>query len=172
MRDKSDPALDSSSIGSRSLNHAAVKGALFASETERLPPVVPLSIIRVGEITNWREKYQLSEDVVIRVSEALEISLAKLNPPSWRTLIAMQNLGDLEGRVIGVVNVLYSYSISPLNGGEGRYHLHPRIRELPVHEIPKRERKHHPVFESRWTKKFAFMGLPGFSSIWRAAGGL
>ncbi|WZZ50775.1 hypothetical protein YC2023_050882 [Brassica napus] len=45
-------------------------------------------------------------------------------------------------------------------GGEGRYH--PRNRELPVQEIPKNERKRHPVFDGRWTEKFAFMRLPGF----------
>ncbi|WZZ78187.1 hypothetical protein YC2023_098759 [Brassica napus] len=79
----------------------------------------------------------------------------------------MQNLGDLEGLVIGVAEGLYSYSISPLNGGEGRYHLHPHNKELPVQEISKKERKRHPVFDGRWTEKFAFMRLPGFSSVWR-----
>ncbi|KAF3557673.1 hypothetical protein F2Q69_00012700 [Brassica cretica] len=46
-------------------------------------------------------------------------------------------------------------------GGEGRYH--PRNRELPAQEIPKNERKRHPVFDGRWTEKFAFMRLPGHS---------
>ena len=66
------------------------------------------------------------------MSEALEISLGKLNPPSWRTLIALQNLGDLESLTIGVVEVMYSYAITQLNGGERRYHLHPHGGELPV----------------------------------------
>ena len=83
----------------------------------------------------------------------------------------MQNLGDLEGLTIGVTDVWYSYAISPLNGGEWRYHLHPRGRELPVQEILKKERKRHPVFDGRWTEKFAFMHLLGFSYVWRAAGG-
>ncbi|KAH0903447.1 hypothetical protein HID58_042950, partial [Brassica napus] len=83
--------------------------------------------------------------LVAKVSEALEISLGKLNPPSWKTLIAMQNLG--------------------------RYHLHPSGMELPVQEISKKERKRHPVFDGRWTDKFAFMHLPEFSSAWRTAGG-
>lgn len=106
------------------------------------------------------------------MSEALGISPGLLNRPSWRALIAMQNLGDLEGLVTGVAEVLYSYSNSPLNGGEGRYHLHPRNRELPVQEIPKNERKRHPAFDGRWTEKLTFMRLPGVSLVWHLACGL
>ncbi|KAH0879421.1 hypothetical protein HID58_066815, partial [Brassica napus] len=229
MRGKSDPALGSSSIGDRvrsknrvgvepcesmdSSNHsldltseieglrrAVVESAPPASEAGRLHPMGPLSVIGVEEVAGWREKFELSDDVDIRVpgpiervsdfdvdkvpvyegffksgfrdrvhslvakvSEALGISPGQLNLPSWRALIAMQNLGDLEGLVIEVAEVLYSYSISPLNGGEGRYHLHPCNRELP--------RKRHPAFDGRWTEKFAFMRLPGFSAVWRLAGG-
>ncbi|KAF2579668.1 hypothetical protein F2Q68_00005164 [Brassica cretica] len=160
----------------------------------------------VEEVAGWREKFEISDDVDIRVSgpvdrvsdfdvdevhvyegffesdfrdrvpsfvakvsEALGISPGQLTPPSWRALIAMQNLGDLEGLIIGVAEVLYSYSISPLNGGEGIYHLHPRNRELPVQQISKNERKRHPVFDSRWTEKIAFMRLPGLSPVWRLA---
>ena len=95
--------------------------------------------------------------LVVKVLEALEISPGQLNPPSWKILIAMQNLGDLEDLTIGIAEVLYSYGISPLNGGERRYHLHPRGRELPVQEIQKKERKRHPVFDGRWTEKFAIL---------------
>ncbi|WZZ88663.1 hypothetical protein YC2023_117242 [Brassica napus] len=109
--------------------------------------------------------------LVAKVSEALEISPGQLNPPSWRILIALQNLGDLEGLTIGVAEVLYSYAITPLNGGERRYHMHPRGRELPVQEIVKRERKRLPVFDRRWTEKFAFIYLPGFSTVWCTSGG-
>ena len=35
-----------------------------------------------------------------------------------------------------------------------------------VREILKKERKRLPAFEGNWTEKFAFMHLPGFSSIW------
>ncbi|KAF3590525.1 hypothetical protein DY000_02022118 [Brassica cretica] len=88
-------------------------------------------------------------------------------PPAWRTLIALQNLGDLYGLVIGVADVLCSYSVSPLSGAEWRYCLHPRGKEPPVREVPKNERKRLPAFEGNWTEKFAFMHLPGFSSIWQ-----
>ncbi|KAL0696062.1 hypothetical protein Bca4012_063242 [Brassica carinata] len=107
------------------------------AETERLPPVGPLSPIGVEEVESWKQRFSLSNEVVIRIpgpsdrvsdfevnevpvyegffesgfidrvpslvakiSEAFGISLGQLNPPSWRTLIAMQNLGDLEGLTI------------------------------------------------------------------------
>ncbi|KAF3557919.1 hypothetical protein F2Q69_00013496 [Brassica cretica] len=107
--------------------------------------------------------------LVAKVSEALEISPGQLNPPSWRILVALQNLGDLEGLTIGVAEVLYSYAITPLNGGEQRYHLRPRGGELPVQEVVKKERKRLPVFDGHWTEKFAFMYLPGFSTVWCTA---
>ncbi|KAG2275799.1 hypothetical protein Bca52824_058354 [Brassica carinata] len=172
MRGKSDPALGSSLISDMGLSRVAVESTPPAAEGARLSPVGPLSVIGVEEVAGWREKYEIPDDVDIRVLESLEISPGQLNPPSWSALIAMQNLGDLEGLVIGVAEVLYSYSISPLNDGEGRYHLHPHNRELPVREISKNERKRHRVFDSRWTEKFAFMHLPGFSPVWRLAGGL
>ncbi|KAF3602744.1 hypothetical protein F2Q69_00036259 [Brassica cretica] len=49
---------------------------------------------------------------------------------------------------------------------ESRYHLHPRGGELPVQEIVKKERKRLPVFDGRWTEKFAFMYLLCFSTVW------
>ena len=179
-----------------------------SAEVCEFPLVGPLSSIGVNEVANWRAKYHLSDDVVIRipgpidrfsdfevdevpvyevffesgfrdqvpslvakVSEALEISPGQLNPPSWRTLTALQNLGDREGLTIGVAEVLHSYAITRLNGGERRYHLHPRGRELPVQEITKKNRKRVPAFDGRWTEKFAFMYLPGFSPVWCTAGG-
>ena len=108
--------------------------------------------------------------LVEKVSEELEISSGQLNPPSCIILIALQNLCDLEGLSIGVAEVLYSFAITPLDGGERRYHLHPR-GELPVQEVVKEERKRLPVFDGHWTEKVAFMYLPGFSTVWCTAGG-
>ena len=166
-------------------------------------------MIGAEEVAVWRKKYELPDDVVIRIpdpedmvsdfgvdevpvyegyfaygfrgqitslvakiSETLGIYPGQLNPPAWRTLIALQNLGDLYGFVIGVAEVLCSYSVSPLSNAEWRYYLHPRGKEPPVREIPKKERKRLLAFEGNWTKKFAFMHLPGFSSIWQLEGRL
>ncbi|KAH0926446.1 hypothetical protein HID58_018702 [Brassica napus] len=181
-------------------------------ETSPLPegggslPVGPISEIGVEEVAFWRQKFYLSENLVIQipgpldtvsdfragevliyegffesgfrdqvpsliveVSRAVNISPGQLNPPAWRILIAMQNLGDLEGLVVGVAEVLYCYSVFPLNGGERSYHLHPRGGMLPVQKLSRSEKKHHPVFEGIWASKFAFMSLPGFSSTWHTA---
>lgn len=43
-----------------------------------------------------------------KVSEMLEISPGQLNPPSWRTMIAIQNLGDFKNLALGVDEVQYS----------------------------------------------------------------
>ncbi|KAL0771663.1 hypothetical protein Bca101_036814 [Brassica carinata] len=190
------------------LRNASVGEAPLLPGGDKLSSVCPLSIIGVEEVVNWRKKFRLPDDVIIRIpgpfdrvldfelgeihvyegffesgfrdqipslvaeiSNAVKISPGQLNPPSWRILIAMQSLGDLEGFTIGVAEVLYCYSVSSLNGGEFRYHLHPRGKVLPVRKLSKAERKRCPVFEGCWTSKFAFMPFPGFSPTWCAAGG-
>ncbi|KAH0866860.1 hypothetical protein HID58_073882, partial [Brassica napus] len=181
------------------------KAISFTGRGSRYPPIGPPSVIGAEEVSFWRKKYELPDDVAIRVpdpenrvsdfgvdevpvyegyfpsgfrdhipslvakiSETLGISPGQLDPPAWRTLIALQNLGVLNGLGIGVAEVMCSYSVSPLSGTEWRYyHLRPRGKEPPVREILKKERKRLPDFEGNWTEKFAFMHLPVFSSIWR-----
>ena len=77
-----------------------------------------------------------------------EISPSQLNPPSWRLLVAIQNLDDLEHLSFGINEVLFSYHLAPLNGGEGRFHLRPRSGLPIVVELPKSDRK-----GSAFTKK-------------------
>ncbi|KAH0939081.1 LOW QUALITY PROTEIN: hypothetical protein HID58_006542 [Brassica napus] len=172
------------------------------AEGNQYPPIGPPSVIGVEEVADWRIKYNIPADVIIRVpgpedrvsdfgvdegpvyegyfESGFRIEsllwwpryrkpwrFPQLNPPAWRTLIALQNLGDLQGLVIGVAEVLCSYFVSPLSGAEWRYYLHPRGKEPPVREVPKRERKRFQAFAGNWTKKFAFMRLPGFLPIWQ-----
>ncbi|KAJ4876005.1 hypothetical protein Rs2_41023 [Raphanus sativus] len=88
------------------------------------------------------------------------ISPSQLNPPSWRILIAIQNLGDEEGLVFGVNEVLFAYHLAPINGHEGRFHLRPRS-ELPiVEELPKTDRKG-LAFVKKWPERYVFMTLLG-----------
>ncbi|KAF2532571.1 hypothetical protein F2Q70_00029237 [Brassica cretica] len=168
MRAESGLSSDSSSIGSRVRSS---KECFAVTEGSRYPPIGPASVIGVEEVTEWRVKYSLHADLVIRVpgpddrvsdfgvdevpvyegyfelgfrdrvpslvakiSETLEISPGQLNPPAWRTLIALQNLGDLQGLVIGVAEVVCSYFVCPLNGAEWRYYLRPRGKEPLVRE--------------------------------------
>ena len=179
----------------------AVTGvASLSPRTNRFLPVGSLSSVGVEEVASWRVKYHLPDDVLIRIPgpidrvsdfEAYEVPVyegffesgfrdrvpslvAKLSEALEifpGILIALQNLGDLEGLTIGVAEVMYSHAITHLNGGEQRYHLHPRGGELPVQEDAKKERKRLPVFDGHWTEKFAFMYLPGFSIVWCTAGG-
>ena len=70
--------------------------------TIRIPgPVYRVSDFEIKEIPVFEGFFESGfrdrvPSLVAKVSEALEISLGKLNPPSWKTLIAMQNLGDLD----------------------------------------------------------------------------
>ncbi|KAL0645803.1 hypothetical protein Bca4012_044094 [Brassica carinata] len=93
MKSKSDHALESSSIGGRvrskklkaevgpsesmdssgssldltaELENPSCVVALPVVEVDRFRPVGPLSTIGVEEVSKWREKYHLSDDVAIR----------------------------------------------------------------------------------------------------------
>ncbi|WZY87320.1 hypothetical protein YC2023_033704 [Brassica napus] len=139
-------------------------------------PIDRVSNLETGEIPAYEGFFESGfrdqiPSLVAEISKAVRISPGQLNPPSWRTLIAIQNLGNLEGFAVIITEVLYCYSIFSLNGGEFRYHLRPRGKVLPVWKLSKAERKCRPVFEGRWTSKFAFMPFPGFSPTWCAAGG-
>ncbi|WZZ34611.1 hypothetical protein YC2023_018012 [Brassica napus] len=143
-----DEVCESMSSSESSLGLSAkieeIKNAAMG-ETSPLPkgggssPVRPVSELGVEEVAFWRQKFHLSENLVIRipspfntvsdfragevpvyegffesgfrdqvpsliakVSRAVNISSGQLNPPAWRILMAMQNLGDLEGLVVGV----------------------------------------------------------------------
>lgn len=74
--------------------------------------------------------------------------------------------------MIGVAEVLFSYSVVPLNSAEWRYYLPPQSKEPPVREVPKKERKKLMAFEGNWTENFAFSHLPGFSATWQLEGRL
>ncbi|KAF2619196.1 hypothetical protein F2Q68_00039207 [Brassica cretica] len=61
--------------------------------------------------------------LIVGLCNLFEISPSQLNPLSWRILIAIQNLGDLEYLSLGINEVMFAYHLSPLNGGEWRFHL-------------------------------------------------
>ncbi|KAH0884081.1 LOW QUALITY PROTEIN: hypothetical protein HID58_060177 [Brassica napus] len=66
--------------------------------------------------------------LIVGLCNLFEISPSQLNPPAWRILIAIQNLGDLEYLSLGINEVLFAYHLAPLNGGESGF---PIVEELP-----------------------------------------
>ncbi|KAF3584708.1 hypothetical protein F2Q69_00028785 [Brassica cretica] len=99
-----------------------------------------------------------------------EISPSQLNPPSWRLLVAIQNLDDLEHLSFGINEVLFSYHLAPLNGGEGRFHLRPRSGLPIVEELPKSDRKG-SAFNKKWQERYVFTRLPRHSYRWNFVAG-
>ncbi|KAG5414853.1 hypothetical protein IGI04_002420 [Brassica rapa subsp. trilocularis] len=103
--------------------------------------------------------------LVASLCDFFRISPSKLNPPSWRLLVAIQNLGDLENLSFGINEVLFSYHLAPLNGNEGRLHLRPRSGFPIVEELQKGDRKG-SAFSKKWHERYVFVMLPGHSYQW------
>ena len=91
--------------------------------------------------------------LVAKISETLGIYPGQLNLPAWRTLIALQDLGDLNGLVIGVAEVLCSYSVSPLSGAEWKFSRRRENGFRPLREIG---RKKFPLCISRTFRLFGY----------------
>ncbi|KAF3528076.1 hypothetical protein DY000_02040967 [Brassica cretica] len=152
MKPKSDLTLDSSSI----------RVVLLL---KLLHPEGPLLTIGVEEVSNWREKYHLSNDITIRIpGPVYRVSDFEIKEIPVYEGFFESGFRDRVPSLVAKVSEALEISL-------GRYHLHPSGMELPVQEISKKERKRHPVFDGRWADKFAFMHLPEFSSAWRTAGG-
>ena len=107
--------------------------------------------------------------LVASLCDFFEISPSQLNPPSWRLLVAIQNLGDLENLSFGINEVLFSYHLAPLNGNEGRLHLRPSSGLPIVEELQKSDRKG-SAFSKKWQERYVFVMLPGHSYRWNFIG--
>ncbi|KAL0696248.1 hypothetical protein Bca4012_063428 [Brassica carinata] len=116
------------------------------------------------DLVEWRSKYSLSPHIALRAPASEERAsihapgditvyeafletgfrgVVPLNPPAWRILIAIQNLGDLEYLSFGINEILFSYHLAPLNGGEGHLYLCPRS-SMPIgRNYPKLTGKDH-----------------------------
>ena len=61
--------------------------------------------------------------LIAQVSSFFGFCPSQLTPLTWRTLMAIQVLGELHGFSVGVHEILYSYYFSPLVNKAWLYHL-------------------------------------------------
>ena len=99
---------------------------------------------------------------------------SQLTPLTWRTLMAIQVLGELHGFSIGVHEILYSYYFAPLANKDGFYHLRSRDGAPLVEELSRSVRGSHP-FEDGWNSRYVFVKIQepvGYPTSWRTMGKL
>ena len=112
--------------------------------------------------------------IIAEVSSFFGFCPSQLTPLSWRTLAAIQVLGEIHGFVVGVHEILYSYYFAPLVSKPGFYHLRSRDGTSLVEE-PSRGIKGNYPFGDDWDKQYLFVKIPGSSpdpSFWRTMGKL
>ncbi|KAF2613348.1 hypothetical protein F2Q70_00011917 [Brassica cretica] len=92
-----------------------------------------------------------------------------LTPLTWRTLMAIQVLGELHGFSVGVHEILYSYYFAPLVNKVGFYHLRSRDG-TPLIEEPSRGIGCNYPFGDDWRNRYVFVKIQepvGFPTSWR-----
>ncbi|KAF2532575.1 hypothetical protein F2Q70_00029233 [Brassica cretica] len=107
--------------------------------------------------------------IVAEVSSFFGFCPSQLTPLTWRTLVAIQVLGEFHGFVVGVHEILYSYYFAPLASKPGFYHLWSRDG-TPLVEEPSRGIKGNYPFGDDWDKRYLFLKIPGsppYPSFWR-----
>ena len=112
--------------------------------------------------------------IVAEVSSFFGFCPSQLTPLTWRTLMAIQVLGEFHGFVVGVPEILYSYYFAPLVSKPGFYHLRSRDG-TPLVEEPSRVIKGNYPFGEDWDKRYLFVKIPGpspYPSFWRTVGRL
>ncbi|KAL0696216.1 hypothetical protein Bca4012_063396 [Brassica carinata] len=147
-----------------------------------IPPLVrPASSVGEDDLNEWRKSYSLSSAVVLRIpgsseraSNGMPEEIA-VNEAFFESgfrgdiLIVIQNLGDEESLPLGVNEVVFAYHLAPINGGEGRFHLHPHAVLPIVEELSKNDRKG-LAFGKKVQERYAFMNLLGSHYRWNFVG--
>ncbi|CDY36203.1 BnaAnng04490D [Brassica napus] len=121
-------------------------------------------------MTKSRNKGQtVGEKYPDEVSSFFGFCPSQLTPLTWRTLMAIQVLGELHGFSIGVHEILYSYYFSPLAKKDGFYHLRSRDGAPLVEEPSRGVRGNHP-FGDGWNSRYVFVKIQeplGYPTSWR-----
>ncbi|KAL0796374.1 hypothetical protein Bca101_067751 [Brassica carinata] len=145
----------------------------WAGEFERAPDG------RVDEVAIFEAYFKAGSrggipSLIAEVSSYFAFSPFQLTPSTWRTLIAIQVLGELQGIPFGISEVLYSYSIVPLKDNKGFYQIWSRDGEPIVNEHPRGVRGEFP-HDDLWNRRYMFMKVNGATSypqFWRSIGGI
>ncbi|KAG2275537.1 hypothetical protein Bca52824_058092 [Brassica carinata] len=133
---------DLANIRRKYLIHPSV-GMRSPTEFERAPDG------RAGEVTVYEAYLEAGFRGVIpslidEVSSFSGFCPSQLSLLTWRTLMAIQVLGELHGFSIGVHEILYSYYFAPLVNKDGFYDLRSRDGALLVEEPSRGIRGNHP----------------------------
>ncbi|KAL0802463.1 hypothetical protein Bca101_057639 [Brassica carinata] len=144
----------------------------------------PHSEIRYKDLIEIRRRYGVSPLVragflgvipflVAALSLYFGFCPSPLTPLTWRTLMAIQVLGEFHGFSVGVHEVLYLYYFSPLVSKPGFYHL--RSREgAPLVDEPSRGLRGNYPFGDDWDKRYVFVKVLGplsYPTFWCTVGG-
>ena len=83
---------------------------------------------------------------------------SQLTPQTWRTLMAIQVLGELHGFSVRVHEIFFSYYFAPFVNKEGFYHLRSHDGAPLVEEPPRGVRGNHP-FGDGWNCRYVFVKI-------------
>ncbi|KAF2561174.1 hypothetical protein F2Q70_00016940 [Brassica cretica] len=107
--------------------------------------------------------------LVGEVSSFFGFCPSQLTPMTWRTLMAIQVLGELHRFSVGVHEILYSYYFAPSANKEGFYHLRSRDGPPLVEEPSRGVRGNHP-FGGGWNSRCVYVKIQepvGYPTSWR-----
>ncbi|KAF3522815.1 hypothetical protein F2Q69_00048817 [Brassica cretica] len=127
-----------------------------------------------GEVTIYEAYLEAGFRGVIpslidEVSSFFGLCPSQLTPLTWRTLMAIQVLGELHVFSIGVHEILYYYYFAPLANKDGFYHLRSRDGAPLVEEPSRGVRGNHP-FGDGWNSRYVFGKIQepvGYPTSWR-----
>uniref|UniRef100_A0A0D3CR63 Uncharacterized protein n=1 Tax=Brassica oleracea var. oleracea TaxID=109376 RepID=A0A0D3CR63_BRAOL len=127
-----------------------------------------------GEVTVYEAYLEAGVRGVIpslidEVSSFFSFCPSQLTPLAWRTLMAIQVLGEVHGFSIGVHEILYSYYFAPLANKDGFYHLRSREGAPLVKEPSRGVRGNHP-FGDGWNSRYVLVKIQepvGYPTSWR-----
>ncbi|KAL0771884.1 hypothetical protein Bca101_037035 [Brassica carinata] len=111
----------------------------------------------------------VTPSLIGEVSSFLGFCPSQLTPLTWRTLIAIQVLGELPRFSVGVHEILYSYYFAPLMNKAGFYYLRSRDG-TPLAEEPSRGVRGNYPFEDGWNSRYVFVKIQepvGYPTSWR-----